>query len=253
MVWIKSVLPFGLVVFTIQAAITNGFRGEDLVAMAVLCMITLFLYTPYFWFRRKSSRHGRLHFTLTLLALLCTTALAFIAESPVLEVWLGLAFFSWLTLTALALISNIIAVPLYILPTRPPLLTSRNETLASSDETAAIVDIESTITVLRTQFDEFYRAISQERTGLQKTFSQMQQEFESQTDAIAQAKGELEEARKKAEHYRRIADLSKDDQRVFLDLIARNKRQDYWIGLGTGIVSSGFGAVVIWLLGTLFS
>lgn len=160
---------------------------------------------------------------------------------------------AWLGLSTAALSFNLMAVPRYILPALSARLTDRDGTPASSSETVAIVDIESTIKGLKTQFDNFYRAVSQERTNLQETFSRMRQEFKSQADVMAQAKRDVEKARTEADLYRRVAALSREDQRVFLDLIARNKRQDYWIGLLVGIVSSVLGAIVIWLLGSLFS
>ena len=255
MAQIKSGLPFGLVVLTILIGFMR-IRQIDEPSFMVLIIgsgIILCLYAPYFWFRKKSPGHGNLHLIFIWLALLCMLVFASILGSFSERVLAGPLVFSWLILSALALISNIIAVPRYLLPALSTRLTGRDETPASNDETVAIVDIESTIKELRIQFDKFYQVVSQQRVGLQETFSRMQQEFKSQTDAIVQAKRDVDEAREKAAYYRRVANLSKEDQRVFLELIARNKRQDYWIGLGTGIVSSVFTAAVIWLLGKLSS
>ena len=182
---IRSGLPFVLVVLTIliSYSITDDLTDENFVILTVFSIITLCLHTPYFWFRRKSSKHGKLHFTLTLLALFCTLTLAFMVDGGGEDVTWFLR--SWLFLSTLALISNFIAVPLYILPA----LSARDETPASSDETVAIIDLESMIKEIRTKFDTFHQAISQEHAGLQKMFSRIQEEFQSQTDTIAQVRG----------------------------------------------------------------
>ena len=256
---IEFSLPISLVLSTFLALPIRGLQLEwsEFLVVPFMGVLTLGLYVPYFGFRVRSPKHGTLHLILILLAL-CSLLGQLLVISPDTtrlvkseSVNLGIAF--WVVFWLLALISSIISIPLYILSR---LRTGRDYPPTVSDEEirkeTGIDQIESTIKSLGTLFNSFDQAVSQERTKLQETFARMWREFQSQEKAIEQVKREVDSARGEAKRYKKLADLSKEGQDTLLWILAKEKRWEYWIGLGTGFVSSLAVALLMWWLKWLF-
>ena len=225
--WIELSLP--AIFFAFNCFVCFYIDQDFLLIFAPFGFATLSLYTPYFWLRRMSCAKGRLHLGLSWLTMLCWAALLTTTNARTIPAF----FVAWLILVAATSVSGITGVFTY-LRTRHP------DPVASGGEFDLTTNVRSTIASIKDSFDEFHDRVSQERLGLDKMWLELENRIRAQQGEMSRIDRDLEAAKKDAEHYRRVASLTQEQQALFLELLRANKRQEFLLGLAAGLVATLF-------------
>jgi len=238
----RSLIPFGLAVaisVLSLAKFTDMERKSKTVLSATGIGVVLFL--PYFLIRKHSPRHALIHLGISVLSFLALLAVSIGMVKEGEPDWVFQTLFSWMVAALASLISLLIAVPTTIIP----LYRKRRGNVAEEMRQLPIDKrIQQRISSIQETFQIFQSAVTKERAGFDNLLQQIQSEMQEQKRELGKLEHQLTDARQEMEHYQRIANLSKEDQQLFLELLKKNRRQDYWIGLVLGIVSSTLVAIM---------
>ena len=87
-------------------------------------------------------------------------------------------------------------------------------------------------------FKAFQEILRREEQGIAAAMKQMQESLDAQAREFSTVEKELERSREEAKQYRELANLTKEQQALFLTLIQRDKVKDYVIGFVLGLLAS---------------
>lgn len=226
------VVALGAIATLVRASKYPINQGEP-IAIGALSILTLVLfYAGRRGLQSLRPRHAAVHYILSLLSVTCFSTVSFLETA-----FSDMTFFplvAGMLFLAATAVSFLIAVPKAILPYRQ--LPKSTVTLDHQLDAGAALS--SRLEAMRGAFDAFQSAMASGRSALDEALGELQRQLAAQSLELRNAELKLASARSEAEHYRKVANLSKEDQALFLELLSKGKRSDYWIGFLLGVASS---------------
>ncbi|WP_141699169.1 hypothetical protein [Candidatus Thiosymbion oneisti] len=234
---VRILLPLkrSVTVTFLAMLIVAAVRGSSEVAGLITGAITVggvpawMLLLPTRKITRIQSRFGSGYATIGLLHL-ASLILISIAILPGGEIATGVELFAiltWLLLLVLQFVLFLIAWPTAII--------RRNE---STEEADGGFDVSQPLLAINESFENFHQVVSRERKVLDVAISSVKEKLDQQQLQLKATTEALQHQKEEAEHYRKLADLSKEQQDLFLQMFRRQKRTDYVVGLILGFVAS---------------
>ena len=127
---------------------------------------------------------------------------------------------------------------LFIAPAFFPILNNSNSQIIKSKNDNSTETLIASIESIRQEFTQFQQSIHSQKKAIDKNLEKVQANFEKRLKDLDKAEQELRKIREDADFYQQVKELSQQQQKLFWELLSRNKRQEYFIGLGLGILSS---------------
>ena len=219
----------------------SGYAAVTIVVMGIPAIL---LILPARTIAKQISTFSRLYILISLTHLASIVAVsATILPGRGAEHFSGSAeipFFAWFLIVIIQLVFLLVAVPTKILP-----FWRENV-----KQTVDVIEIDTTsvrnhLESISVGFDEFQRIVDKEKVNLDGILIQTRKSLEKQLQELEATRDNLEKQRQETEYLKALAELSKDQQAVFLETMQRNKNTDYWVGFGLGILASLFSSGLI--------
>ena len=148
----------------------------------------------------------------------------------------GVSYF----IEVILIVSLLVAIPIAMLVPR------RDAHATATESLRQIESVEQSLKVVRSRTDDLSDAITGQRTVMDNALDAMHTQLLSERSRLKHAESQIAKARSEADHYKRLAALSADDQKAFIDLLERSRTRDYIIGIVLGVLSSIIFAVLSW-------
>jgi hypothetical protein len=222
-------LPFGIGLPVVIASVSVVFfhtQYDDLMYFPeefyLTNGVTILLYIPYFIFRQRFPLRSAFQLVVGSISL-CVWIIVIIVDSS--ANYVGVLYGTWGTIEGAAFIAAILSF-------RKLRMTREADRIQHLVESAT------------GRFESFRHMFEIERTKLTRIMEEIQKDYEAQANAMIRTERELREIRVDFDRYEAIKKLSPKQQ----DILYRSKKYDIWVGIVTGIISSGAVAlIVLWL------
>ena len=235
-------ITLGLFVATLVGSLV-GLTGNDRIFLAVLSFIALLMALPAFKMIRVAQRHAFFHIVASgCIAVFYSASVALLYWAK--DDWSVVLQSFGIIITGVTFISLLIGVPIFL----TPLLQSQRMAKTRSTTSKGFV-LDQRLRAIKSSFGDFHDKLVKQQSSLDSALDELQENLQSEVKKLDKIQDELTAAKSEVDYYKRISKLSKNDQKAFLDLITRNRRSEYLIGLLLGLTSSSsIVTLAVWLI-----